>query len=250
MFLHKLTDLLRSMFSREAIPCSRPSTTQPSLEELESRFTPSAAFPPYLVPPVYFESYTDATVQVTPNLFSGTVTETITATVTSTINGSLPYPSRVLFNLNNLSQSAQLNSNNQATASFTLPILALFTSQTLDVQYTGGERGQVVPFIVSPSDFRAPLYMNFDNLFLPAILSFGHLTQQQLNPTVDNTGRPTGLPSFNTAQGETENFGIFSFHYTDPGIIDSVTVGSMTLPGIFAFALDAYGGIPGSSNSK
>jgi hypothetical protein len=244
MFLHKLTDLLRSMFSREASPCFRLSTTRPSLEELESRLTPSAPAPAYLVPPIDYYSYTDAIVQVTPNLFSGTVTETITATVTSAHHGSLP-SSTVLFNLNNQSQSAQLNSNGQATVRFTLPIFALFTSQTLDIHYPGVEIGAVVPTRIFPSDFLAPLYMNFDNLLLPATLSFGHLTQQDLSPTVDKTtGLPTGFNSFNTAQGETEDFGIFSFHYTDPGIIDSVTVGSMTLPGIFAFALDVYGGIP------
>lgn len=50
----------------------RRANVPPSLEELESRLTPS----PIIVP-----TETNATVQITPNLSSLTVTEKVTATV-------------------------------------------------------------------------------------------------------------------------------------------------------------------------
>jgi hypothetical protein len=58
------------------------------------------------------------------------------------------------------------------------------------------------------------------------------------------------LPSFNTAQGESNNMGILNFHYKDPGTITSFDVFGFTLPGSLAFAVGAYGPefMPASNN--
>lgn len=217
---------------------STPPSTRPCLEELESRVTPTP----------FSGTYTNAVVQVTPNFLAGTVTETVTANVTNaptfdSISGvTTPVPpgavtpsGTILFNLNNHQQQAQLNSNGQATASFTLPIFAVLTSQQLSVEYEGGPNSE-------PSAFNAPLYMNFDNLLLPATLTFGQLSPQQLTPSFNTTtGALTSLPPFNTAQGETDSMGLLRFGYTDPGVISSVDALGIDLPGMFAAALGAYG---------
>ena len=140
----------------------------------------------------------------------------------------------VLFNLNNQQQSANVNSNGQATATFTLPLLTLFTSQTLKASYQGVTVGTD---IFESSQFLAPLYTNFDNLIFVATLTFGTLSQQQ------QTGNPTTgtLPSFNTAQGESNNMGILNFHYDDPGTITTFEAFGFTFPGSLAFKVGAFG---------
>jgi len=221
-------------------------TVRPILEFLEDRITPAD-----------FGTYTNVTVQIIPNLFNLTVTEKVTANVT--VNGTFdpithaftpgtgPAVStgKVLFNLNNQQQSASVNSNGQATATFTLPLLTLFTSQTLDAQY------KPVPLsapplpeenIFEPSEFLAPLYTNFDNLIFVATLTFGTLTPQQQTATIDPTTHEfTALPSFNTAQGESNNMGVLNFHYDDPGTITTFEVFGFTLPGSLAFKVGAFG---------
>jgi hypothetical protein len=223
------------MLNRDRDREERPSTRL-CLEELESRLTPSSV-----------GTYTNAVVQVTPNFLSGTVTETITATVTNatvfnpftgvtTPPGTGTPTGTVLVNLNNQQQSAALNSNGQATISFTLPLVTVLTSQHLTIDYEGSG--------TNPGDFSeftAPLYMNFDNLILPATLTFGQLSPQQVQPTVSG-GQVTALRLQNTAQGMTENYGLFTFQYVDPGVISNVQIFGFTLPGSFAAALDAYAG--------
>jgi hypothetical protein len=88
--------------------------------------------------------------------------------------------------------------------------------------------------------------MNFNNLLFPSVLTFGQLTPQQAHDTFNANDRASiepysALAFYNTAQGETNNFGIDSFLYTDPGVINQVQVLSFTLPGIFAAELNAYG---------
>ncbi|HEY7425056.1 MAG TPA: hypothetical protein VH682_12565, partial [Gemmataceae bacterium] len=84
-------------------------------------------------------------------------------------------------------------------------------------------------------------YMNFNNLILPATLTFGQLTPQQVQDTVDTNGNLTKLANFNTAQGESDNFGIANFLYVDPGTINQIQAFGFTIPGSFAAQLNAYG---------
>jgi hypothetical protein len=62
-----------------------------------------------------------------------------------------------------------------------------------------------------------------------------------VQPTVSG-GVTTALRLYNTAQGMTENYTLFKFQYTDPGVISSVQIFGFTLPGFFASQLGAYGG--------
>lgn len=196
----------------------------PSLEELESRLTPS---------PISIATVTNASVQIIPNLSSFTVTEKVTATVTATsVPPGIPVPSgAVSFNLNNQQQQANLDASGHATATFTLPLLALFTSQELTVKYPGASIASPSAVTFESSTFNAPLYLNFDNLLFAATVSFGPPPAQS----------PSGAPVYNTAQGETDDFGLFSFQYVDPGLIASVRAFGQDFPGFFAAALGAYG---------
>ncbi|HEY7308908.1 MAG TPA: hypothetical protein VH643_06015 [Gemmataceae bacterium] len=214
-------------------------TVHPILESLEERITPTD-----------FGTYTNTTVQIVPNLFNLTVTEKVTANVT--VNGTFdpmthaftpgtgPAVSTgmVLFNLNNQQQLANVNSNGQATASFTLPILTLFTSQALQASYEGATLGSDT---FESSQFLAPLYTNFDNLIFVATLTFGTLTHQQQTGTFNPTTGVFVLPSFNTAQGESNNMGVLNFHYDDPGTITTFEAFGSTFPGSLAFKVGAYG---------
>jgi hypothetical protein len=224
--------------SSTTVPPSRPSTRL-RLEELEKRLTP--ADPNVLI----VSTYTNAMVNIVPNLGSLSVTEIVTATVTAP-------KGTVLFNLNNQQQTANLNANGQATVAFQLPLLALFAGQTLEVSYqgaTGGTSSYAIAY--EASTFLAPLYDNFDNVLLPAVLTFNQLTPQQVSPPSNpSTGLPSVLPSFNTAQGETDSFGLITFQYVDPGIINAMTIGNLTFPGIFAFQFGAYDGLTSASSSS
>jgi len=144
----------------------------------------------------------------------------------------------VLFNLNNQQQSVNVDSNGQGTATFTLPILTLFTSQTLQASYEGAT---LKSDIFESSQFLAPLYTNFDNLIFVATLTFGTLSHQQQTGTFNPTTGVFILPSFNTAQGESNNMGVLNFHYDDPGTITTFEDFGFTLPGSLAFKVGAYG---------
>lgn len=215
---------------------------RPILESLEDRITPTE-----------FATYTNVTVQIIPNLFRFTVTEQVTANVSvnGTIDpatgaftpGSGPAVStgNILFNLNNQQQLAGVNSNGQATASFTLPLFVLLTSQTLEASYQSPIPTTPPTDTLNPSTFLAPLYTNFDNLIFTATLSFGTLTYQQQTGNSNPSAGPVILPSFYTAQGETNNMGLLSFNYNDPGTITTFKNFGFTFPGSLAFTVGAYG---------
>jgi hypothetical protein len=191
-----------------------------------------------------FATVTNASVQIIPNLSSLTVTETVTATVSNapSVPPGTPTPGAfatfrggsVHINLNNQQQFAQLNSNSQATATFTLPLFALMAGQELTVQYTGGLGSPSGVVVYSASYFNSPLYVNFDNFLLPADLTFTPLSSQQMQPL---------WPPYTSINGEMDNFGPFSFQYSDPGVITSVQALGLQLPGIFAAELGAYGSL-------
>ncbi len=256
MFLHALTGFLRKALAAKA-PQPRPSVRL-RLEELEDRMVPST---------FTTSTYTNASVHITPGL---TVTETVTATVTpfqgfnfSTgqiteipTGATSPTSGRILFNLNNQMQSATLNSNGQATATFTMPLLAFLASQTLEVSYLG--TSDTSGDLWQGSNFLAPIYKSFTNVLFPATLTFNQLTPQQVyaeeisnfqNSSTTSPGPTTSNPYY-TAQGEKDDFGLFAFNFVDPGDINTVSFGNTTLPGIFALMLNAYGGFSVSSTSS
>ncbi len=202
--------------SRRTVRRSRSSIPL-CLEELETRLTPSTTV----------VTDTSASIQIIPNYFAFTVTEQVTATVTmqSPPSGTPNASGTVFFNLNNQQQQAQLNSNGQATASFTLPLLALFASQELTAQYAGASITSPSDITYQASTFNAPLYLNFYNLLFPANVTFN-------SPSTQSSGS-SGLPPYNTAQGETDSFGQVSFHYVDPGIITSIEAFGQTYSGSF-----------------
>jgi hypothetical protein len=274
LFLHALTDLLRKRFAAKTPPSTPTNWLQ--LEELEDRVVPS---------PFTTATYTNATVQITPGF---TVTEKVTASVTPfpsfdssllqitpvPAGATIPTSGTVLFNLNNQTQSATLNANGQATATFQVPLLAFLAGQTLTASFLG--QGDSSGSAWFGSTFVAPLYANFDNLILPSTITFNQLTPQQVyaqtissiivqtstpipppSPPIASSP-PTGFPPFGdptilnpyyTAQGETDDLGLFSFNYTDPGTISTVTVLGLQLPGIFALNLGAFNGLTSSSSS-
>lgn len=229
-------NLLKRSLSEKSRSSARRSraSTPPCLEELETRLTPS----------VTVGTATNVSVQITPNLFGLSVTEKVTATVTNTtVSNPLPQmtlantPSpagTVYFNLNNQQQQGQLDSNGHATATFTLPLLALFTSQELTAQYAGAS--VVTPSALSyqASTFNAPVYLNFDNLIFSSTILFNPLTVQQMTST-------NGLPPYNTAQGERDDFGPVTFNYSDPGLITSVEAFGHQYAASVAAQLGAYG---------
>jgi hypothetical protein len=247
MLLNSLSNWVRKRTFEETL-APRPSTRL-RLEELEDRVVPSFVGTA--------DTYTNASVQIAPNLGSMSVTETVTATV-STVNfdpftgmsttipsgaGNNATGGKVLFNLNNQQATATVNSNGQATATFTVPLLAFLTSQTLELSYQGFAPDAGSNY--RSSSFLAPLYKNFDNVFLPSTLTFNQLTPQQTQFST------TTLSSFYTAQGETDSVfnGLIKFNYVDPGTIDTVSVLSFNLPGVFALQLGAYNGLSSSSSS-
>jgi hypothetical protein len=238
MFLNSLASWLRKR--TPAVKTPKSPSTRLRLEELEDRIVPAFTTPTYVNP----------TVQITPGF---TVTERVTATVTtfpsfdSTTGQITPPPAGafnptsgiVLFILNNQVQSATLNANGQATATFQVPLLAFFASQQLlDVFYNGSADMANQNFWLS-NTFRAPLYTNFDNLLLPGNLTFPQLTPQQVS---------TG--SLGTTNGETNNLGLFAFNYVDPGTINTVTAFGVQFPGILALQLGAFNGLTSPSSSS
>ena len=265
MFLHKLSEWVHRSSKVES-PKAR-SRAPLRLEQLEDRVVPSFTT----------ATYTNASVQITPGF---TVTETVTAQVTPfpAFNfvpgspGTLSVPSgatnptggKVIFNLNNMQQSATVNSNGQAIATFQVPFMTFLTSQTLSVSYQGftDASGNVW----NPSAFVAPLYKNFDNLIFvfnnlnllaASTLTFNQLTPQQVyaqdfqqyasNPSLPTSALTTSTP-YNTANGETDSLfgGLVTFNYVDPGTINTVTFLGLTFSGSVAAQLGAYSGFPHS----
>lgn len=226
--------MFRNLLKTTRHPRSR-SPISLRLEELEARQTLSATI----------ATATNASLQIIPNLSAFTVTEKVTVTVTnaptyfplsgtteSVPPGTPPPSGTVFFNLNNQQKQAQLDSNGQATATFTMPLLVFFTSQELTAQYAGASITSPSVLTYQGSTFNAPLYLNFDNLLLGSNVTFNALsTQTSTSP----------LPPYNTAQGETDNFGPFSFQYADPGLITGVQAFGHEFPGIYAAAFGAYG---------
>lgn len=252
MFLHSLTGLFRKRLASQT-PQPRPSARL-RLEELEDRVVPSS---------FTTNTYTDAAVQITPGL---TVTEKVTATVTPfqgfdfstgqitpiATGATAPTKGTVLFNLNNQMQSATLDSNGQATATFSMPLLAFLASQTLSVSYLGTSDSS--GDFWQGSTFVAPVYKTFNNALFSASLTFNQLTPQQvyaesISAFQNPTGNITTLNPYYTAQGEKDDFGLFAFNFVDPGDINTVSFGNSTLPGVFALMLNAYGGFSVSSSS-
>jgi hypothetical protein len=271
MLFHKLIACL-GRESRANGARVRPSP-QPQLEQLENRLTPSVistatkakvpALPAAVLmkypKPVDVSTVTNATVRVVPNLVAGTVTESVTATVmnaphydpaTGTITpltpGAATPAGTVYFNLNNQQMSATLDSDGQATVTFTLSLLTVLTSQELSVSFPTQTVGGVIH---SASLFNAPLYMNFNNLFFGAMLTFGQLTLDQLNAPIVN-GTVAGQPLYNTAQGETDSFGPINFLYSDSGVISYVLAFGIDFPGFVADQFNAYGPEFNSSSSQ
>src|SRR5262249_10321541 len=172
MFLNSLTSWLRER--TPAVKTPQPPSTRLRLEELEDR----------IVPAFTTATYVNPTVQITPGF---TVTETVTARVTtfpSESGGQItpppgnafnPTSGIVTFTLNNQVQSATLNANGQATATFQVPLLAFFTTQRLDVIYRGSADLANQNVWMQSNNFVAPLYTNFDNLLLPGTLTFAQL---------------------------------------------------------------------------
>jgi hypothetical protein len=205
---------------------------RPYLEGLEDRLTPS--FVPFVPAPAF--TITTASVQVTPSLLKGTVTETVTATVMNDAN-SQGYPTpagTVDFSLNSQHQTATLDGNGRATVSFTMPLLSVLSKQDLTVSYGGGDT--VSPFFAEPSSLNAAVYMNFDNLIFTATLTFSQVNSEHNSQT------------FSTANGETDSIGPIAFLYSNSLVINQVEVFGFTLPGFFAAQLGAYG--PPSMNSN
>jgi hypothetical protein len=252
MLLNSLTTWFRKRILEEK---SQPRPTiRVRLEELEDR----------VVPAFFAATYTNASVQVMLSGFN--VTEKVTATVTTTPSfdpftgvttpipagaGNNPTAGGVLFSLNNSQSSvASVDANGQATATFTVPLLAFLTSQTLQVRYLGSFPASGNDY--GESQFLAPLYLNFDNLMFGGNITFNQLTPQQVSGTFLTVSpfTQTALGSFNTAQGETNSVlnGLIKFNYVDPGSIDSVSVFGFNITGgitaeLIAFQLGAYNGL-------
>lgn len=242
---------------KQSVSARSRSSASPRLEELESRLTPSWMGPG--PPGSPFATVTNASVLIVPNLSNMTVTEVVRATVSNapsvppgTPNPSLGlrYRPDVRINLNNQQQSVQLDSNSQATAIFTMPLFVFMAGQELTVQYSAGLAGPSGVVVYNASYFNSPLYVNYDNLLHPAVLTFTPLSSDQMSvypglgywPPYSPFGNgETAWPPYTSLNGETDNFGSFSFQYADPGVITSIQALGLQLPGIFAAALGAYG---------
>jgi hypothetical protein len=233
MFLFRWLNALQT-------PSSARRPVHLGLEQLEDRLTPAT-------PTGFDTTQTTTTVQIIPNLFAGTVTEKVTATVTDQTNSGLTPQGSVDFNLNNqVQQNVSLDSSGKATATFNLPISALFTSQALNVSYSGqffnaagsiinGATGGSPTSAFIGSSFTSPLYFNRDNVLFNGTLTFG---SPPSNSQLQNG------QFYNTANGETDAVGPLTYQYSDPGTITSVKFGSLSLPGSTAPLFGAYGFLP------
>jgi hypothetical protein len=98
---------------------------------------------------------------------------------------------------------------------------------------TSGNRLRIRPTLESLEDRITPTTFGTP--------SFGTLTHQQQTGVSNSTSGVVVLPSFNTAQGETDSMGPLSFHYDDPGTITTFQNFGFTFPGSLAFAVGGYG---------
>jgi hypothetical protein len=176
------------------------------LEQLEDRLTPAT-----------FDTVTSAAINITPNFIGLNATETVTATVKQQGTGVPVTSGNITFNINNQTGTAALNGNGQATFSVTLPLFAVGVNQTLQVNYQGTTIGSDT---YNASAFLAPVYLNSDNQFLPAQITYGS---------------PTSATSFQSSGGETDALSWFGFPikflYVDPGRIQNIVWGAFTLGG-------------------
>jgi hypothetical protein len=214
----------------------------PVLEPLEQRLTPAG-----------ISTYTNASIALTPNFFAGSVTEKVTAIVSpvqhtfspgqpytvTALGGPTPDGGTVFFGLNNQQQKAQLNSQGQATATFTLPLFSMVGGQMLTLQYEGFYADSTSSNTFFGSNFNAPVYLSFYNLLLPSTITFNTFTPWGA-PYSPDTG-PLSLQQSNSSQGETNSFSFITLYYTDPGTVSSIQFGGFNLPGSLAAALGIYG---------
>jgi hypothetical protein len=189
----------------------RGATIPPRLEHLEDRLSPTN-----------FLTTTNVAISITPNVLTRTANETITATVTQQGTATPVTNGTVAFNVNNQMATAGLNSNGQAIFSVSLPLFAVATNQTLQVNYQGATVGSDT---FDDSVFLSPVYLNLMNEFLPSQITYG---------------TPTSTTSFQSSGGETNNISFFGlavkFNYIDPGRIQTIAIGGFTFPGVFATA--------------
>lgn len=187
-------------------PARKEATVQPRLERLEDRLALTA-----------FNTTTNVAISISPNFFGLSATENITATVTQQGTTTPVTNGSVAFNVNNQTGTAGLNGNGQATFSVTLPLFAVATNQALQVNYQGGASGSDT---FNPSTFLAPVYLNWDNQFFPATITYG---------------TPTSATLFQSSGGETNALSYFGlplkFNYIDPGRVSSIDWLTFTLPG-------------------
>ncbi|HTU90484.1 MAG TPA: hypothetical protein VMF69_10455 [Gemmataceae bacterium] len=195
--------------SQRCSPARGDATVRPCLERLEDRLALTA-----------FDTVTSAAISITPNFFGLSATETVTASVMQQGTTTAVTNGNVAFNVNNQTGTAALNGNGQATFSVTLPLFAVATNQTLQVSYQGGTNGSNT---YNSSVFLAPVYLNLDNEFFPAKVTYG---------------TPTNATSFQSSGGETDALSYFgfpiTFNYADPGSIQTINWGAFTLPGAYS----------------
>lgn len=194
---------------------ARGATIRPQLEHLEDRLALSM-----------IDTTTNVVIGITPNFFGQNATETVMATVTQQGTTTPVTGGMVAFNINNQTGTAALNSKGQATFAVTMPLFAVGVNQTLQATYQGATVGSDT---YNSSVFLAPVYLNPDNQFLPAQVTYG---------------TPTSSTSFQSSGGETDALSFFGipikFNYADPGSIQTINWGSFTFPGSFA----VFFGIP------
>jgi hypothetical protein len=248
LFLNSLSDWFRKRNSAEKTP-DRPNG-ELRLEQLEDRLVPATPF--------QTETLIVPTINITPGF---TVTEQISLQVIpfGTYNPSTgvttppptttPQPGgAITVILNNLQQTATLNSSGQATFTFQVPLLAFLTSQTLEAEnafFTDSSGDQYFS-----STFLAPIYKNWDNVLVPSSISFVQPTPQQLtNPVLSSLS----LTPFNSVAGETNSIlgGLVKFNYVDPGNIQNISALGLQLPALpLALQLGAFNGIAPPSSSS
>ena len=197
----------------------RSSAARPCLEELEDRATPTT-----------FDTITQVSINITPNFLAQTATETVTASVVNYQTLKSVTSGTLFFNLNGQTATVVLNgTSGTGTLSTSLPLYAVVANQTLGVNFSGATVGSDT---YKSSNFLSPVYLNVLNVALPSQIYF------RIPPVGIN---PFFIP-FNTSFGGEYNVvSLFSnpitFHYIDPGTIDTLNILGFNLPGSFSSAL-------------
>jgi hypothetical protein len=222
-----LFDLLRKI-NRELVLCDNPrcrkmlaqpgAATQPRLEELEERLTPTN-----------YNTITSAAISIAPNFAARTATETITATVTNLNSNGPPITAgNIGVNVNNtVVAGGPLNSSGQASVTITLPSVAVAVPQTLQVYYGGATVGSNT---FNSSAFFSPVYLNVLNEFLNANVTF-------VGPYYSQQSLPIGPYGSYNGETDTINFFNIQFNYVDPGTIETFSILGIGFPGSFAARL-------------